>query len=170
MHRLKFRAVVQLPAKLRNAPSVSMVLGRYGDVVVRADGTAYLSWYPASLRGWSQAVEPPPDWDIACRGEIEPALAREIGAAIVAGTGGWYFGIERSKPLIVDAGTIVAIGTSDVDDRASGLHRRSRIGVTSRGGYHSLDSGKLTMAPLFALEAADRIEALRSAPAVHAKR
>jgi hypothetical protein len=38
-------------------------------------------------------------------------------------------------------------------------YQRSRIGVVSRGGYHSIDPGKLTTAPMFALEAADRIEA-----------
>jgi glycine/D-amino acid oxidase-like deaminating enzyme len=163
LHRLKFRVIARLPAELRGAPSVTMVLGRYGDVVVRPDGTAYLSWYPAGLRGWSHDVEPPLDWDPACRGEVAPELAQEVAAAIVAGIAPWFRGIARSEPLIVDAGAIVAIGRSDVDDAASGLHDRSRIGVFSRGGYHSVDPGKLTTAPMFAVEAADRVEALRPA-------
>jgi glycine/D-amino acid oxidase-like deaminating enzyme len=164
LHRLKYRVIARLPAELRGGPSVTMVLGRYGDVVVRPDGTAYLSWYPAGLRGWSHAIEPPADWDPACRGEVAPALAREIGDAILAGLGAWYPAIARCVPLLVDAGAIVAIGHSDVDDRASALHTRSRIGVTSKGGYHSVDPGKLTTAPQFALEAADRIEAFGTAP------
>lgn len=163
LHRLKFRVIGRLPSGLHGAPSVSMVLGRYGDVVVRRDGTAFLSWYPAGLRGWSEDLEPPREWDAACRGELEPARAREIAAEIVAGIDAWYPGVARSEPLLVDAGTIVAIGRSDVDDPASALHDRSRIGVTSRGGWHSVDPGKLTTAPLFAREAADRVEALRRA-------
>jgi glycine/D-amino acid oxidase-like deaminating enzyme len=163
LHRLKYRVICRLPAELRGAPSVTMVLGRYGDVVVRGDGTAFLSWYPAGLRGWSDEVEPPREWDAACRGEAEPGQAREIAAAIMAGIDAWYPGVGRAEPLQVDAGAIVAIGRTDVDDPASALHDRSRIGVTSRGGWHSVDPGKLTTAPLFAREAADRVEALRSA-------
>ena len=162
LHRLKFRVVVRLPSGLQGAPSVSMVLGRYGDVVVRRDGTAFLSWYPAGLRGWSEDLEPPREWDAACRGEAEPALARRIAAEIAAGIDAWYPGIARGEPLQVDAGAIVAIGRSDVDDPASALHDRSRIGVTSRGGYHSVDPGKLTTAPLFAREVADRVAAQRA--------
>jgi hypothetical protein len=160
LHRLKYRVIARLPEELRGAPSVSMVLGRYGDIVVRRDGTAYFSWYPAGLRGWSHEVEPPADWEPACRGEVPPARAREIAAEILAGIDPWFPGALRCQPLIVDAGAIVALGHSDVDDAASILHQRTRIGVTSRGGYHTVDPGKLTTAPLFALQTADRVAAL----------
>jgi glycine/D-amino acid oxidase-like deaminating enzyme len=165
LHRLKFRVIVRLPDALRGAPSVSMVLGRYGDVVVRQDGTAYLSWYPSGMRGWSQEVEPPRAWDAACRGEVEPALAGEVARQILGGIDAWYPGIARSEPILVDAGAIVAIGRSDVDDASSGLHDRTRIGVFSDGGYHSVDPGKLTTAPLFAVAAADRVEAFAAGQA-----
>lgn len=165
LHRLKYRVIGRLPAELHGAPSVTMVLGRYGDVVVRPDGTAYLSWYPAGLRGWSDAIEPPADWDAACRGEVEPELARSLAETFLSELGARYRGIARCVPIQVDAGTVVAIGHSDVDDRASALHGRSRIGVTSRGGYHTVDGGKLTTAPLFAMVAADRVESLRDSPA-----
>lgn len=162
LFRLKFRVIARLPPELRAAPSVSMVLGRFGDIVVRRDGTAFLSWYPAGLRGWSHEIEPPLDWDPACRGEVHPELAREIASDILAGIDPWFPGIARCEPLLVDAGAIVAIGRTDVDDASSGLHDRTLIGVTSRGAYHSVDAGKLTTAPLFAVEAADRVEELRS--------
>jgi glycine/D-amino acid oxidase-like deaminating enzyme len=157
LHRLKFRVIVRLPPELHGAPSVSMVLGRYGDVVIRFDGTAYLSWYPSGLRGWSRDVEPPRAWDADCRGEVDPAVAREVAASVLAGIDDWYPGMARSEPIQVDAGAIVAIGTSDVDDAASELHDRKRIGVSSDGGYHSVDPGKLTTAPMFAVAAADRV-------------
>ncbi len=160
LHRLKYRLIGRLPQELRGAPSVSMVLGRYGDVVVRPDGTVYLSWYPAGLRGWSQDVEPPAQWDAACRGDVPADLAREIASEILMGIDAWYPGIRRCEPLLVDAGAIVALGRSDVDDSSSALHERSRIGVFSRGAYHSVEPGKLTTAPLIAVEATDRIEKL----------
>ena len=159
LHRLKFRVIVQFPDALREAPSVSMVLGRYGDVVIRRDGTAYLSWYPVGLRGWSHDIVPPEAWDAPCRGDVEPALAGEIADGILRGIGSWYPGLSASRPILVDAGAIVALGRSDVDDASSGLHDRTRIGVASHGGYHSVDPGKLTTAPMFAVAAADRVEA-----------
>jgi len=159
LHRLKYRVLARLPDELRGAPSVTMVLGRYGDVVVRPDGTAYLSWYPVGLRGWTHDIEPPRAWDAACRGEVPEDEARDIAGRIQGAIDAWYPGIARATPLQVDAGAIVALGRSDVDDAASGLHDRSRIGVTSCGGYHSVEPGKLTTAPRIALDAADRVEA-----------
>ena len=44
-----------------------------------------------------------------------------------------------------------------MDHRQSELHDRTRIGVWSDEGYHSFDPGKLTTAPLFAMEAAERV-------------
>ena len=43
------------------------------------------------------------------------------------------------------------------------LHRRHDIGVHSYGSYHSIDPGKLTMAPHFAAICANRILS-KSAP------
>jgi len=162
LHRLKFRVIVRLPGELHGAPSVSMVLGRYGDVVIRFDGTAYLSWYPSGLRGWSADVEPPRAWDAACRGEVDRDVAREVAASVLNAIDAWYPGIGRSEPIQVDAGAIVAIGRSDVDDSASGLHDRKRIGVSSFDGYLSVDPGKLTTAPMFAVAAADCVEAFEA--------
>ncbi|NOT33170.1 MAG: FAD-dependent oxidoreductase [Candidatus Eisenbacteria bacterium] len=159
LHRLKYRVIAQLPTRLHGAPSVSMVLGRYGDIVVRRGGAAFLSWYPAGLRGWSHELVPPEDWDAPCRGETPTALANEIRDQILAGIDAWFPGVADSETLRVDAGAIVAIGRSDVDDAASALHDRTRIGVESDDGYHSVNTGKLTTAPLFAVEVANRVEA-----------
>lgn len=58
---------------------------------------------------------------------------------------------------VVWVGPIVAWGKSDIDDPKSELHRRFEIGVTTRGGYHGVDPGKLTSAPFLADECARRI-------------
>ena len=163
LHRLKYRVIARLPQRLRAAPSATMVLGRFGDVVVRPNGTAYLSWYPSGLRGWSHDIQPPRDWEPACRGEVPAPFARQLAKEVLTAIDTWYPGIGECVPLQVDAGVIVAIGRSDVDDAESALHDRSHIGVTTQGGYHSVDSGKLTTAPLFALQTADRIEDVRRA-------
>jgi hypothetical protein len=157
LHRLKYRVIGSLPERMHGGPSATMVLGRYGDVVVRPNGTAFLSWYPVGLRGWSGEVEPPRDWDAPCRGEVDPATRDELSGAMIREIRRWYPGMEDVRPLLVDAGVIVAVGTTDVDDPGSTLHERTRIGVTSVGGYHTLETGKLTTAPLFAMEAARRV-------------
>jgi hypothetical protein len=138
-----------------------MVLGPYGDVVVRGDGTAYLSWYPAGLQGWTHELAPPASWDAPCRGDADVKASKTIASEILAGIDGWYPGMGHSYPLLVDAGAIVAYGSTDVDNASSALHNRTRVGVTSVDGFHSIDPGKLTTAPLFAQEAADRVYELQ---------
>lgn len=59
--------------------------------------------------------------------------------------------------MTVSGGVITAWGETDISDPASELHRRYEIGVNSAEGHHSIDTGKYTMAPLFARICADRI-------------
>lgn len=157
VHRLKYRVIAQIPGKLHGGPSATMVLGPYGDVVVRADGTAYLSWYPVGLQGWTHEISPPAAWNAPCRGEVEEAKSRSFARDILGAIDAWYPGIGESRPILIDAGAIVAYGKTDVSDASSALHDRTQVGVTSVEGYHSVDPGKLTTAPLFAREAADHV-------------
>ena len=70
---------------------------------------------------------------------------------------------RTTRPELIDVkvrgGAIVAWGDTDIDDPESELHRRYEIGVSTNGTYHSVDPGKLTMAPYFAEVCADRIMA-----------
>lgn len=157
VHRLKYRVIARLPEQLRNAPSVTMVLGRYGDVVIRNDGTAYFSWYPLGMLGWTHDLAPPESWDRACRGDLLPEESAAIAGKVLGAIDAWYPHVAASTPLVVDAGAIFAYGKTDVDDTSSALHNRTRVGVTSRDGFHSVDPGKLTTAPMFAHIAANRV-------------
>ena len=157
VHRLKYRVIAKIPDNLRGGPSATMVLGPYGDVVVRADGTAYLSWYPVGLQGWTHEMSPPAAWDAVCRGEVEETKSQSLARDILGAIDAWYPGMGKSRPILVDAGAIVAYGKTDVNDASSALHDRTQIGVTSIEGYHSIDPGKLTTAPLFAKRAAERV-------------
>jgi glycine/D-amino acid oxidase-like deaminating enzyme len=159
LHRLKYRVLVRVPPEMKRGPSATMVLGRYGDVVIRPEGLSYLSWYPTGMRGWTSEIEPPRAWDEACRGTPAAGIAREVGALALRYIDEWYPGIAKSTIAVVDAGVIVAVGRTDVDDAGSALHYRSGIGMTSLDNYHTVDPGKMTTAPLFALEAAKRVAA-----------
>ena len=65
--------------------------------------------------------------------------------------------LDSLAELSVKGGAIVAWGKTDIYDPQSELHRRYEIGVTTAGRFHSVDPGKLTMAPYFAEICATRI-------------
>lgn len=154
MYRMKYFVRLSPDAPL---PSTTILLGPFGDVVTYADGGAFLSWYPAGRQGTSADVVPP-DW----RAELDDvdhkrtlAATVEALAEIVPAVG------DVAAPALADArvlgGLIYAHGHSDIDDPASVLHERHDIGPASYGRYHSIDTGKLTMAPRFARVLAERI-------------
>jgi hypothetical protein len=149
---------VNAPGMVSAIPSATIVLGPFGDIVNYGTGDFYFSWYPAGMLGSSREISPPewetqpPDADrlrrdtIAALSKIVPAIGRlsreEISAAAISG------------------GTIFAWGQTDIDDADSALHERYAIGPRSFGRFHSIDTGKLTTAPLFAKQMADEIRPL----------
>lgn len=158
LYRLKYRVIADIPEEMKKNPSATMVIGKFGDVVIRPDNTAYISWYPDACRGWSNSIEPPESWSEPSRGKVSKSDFNNIAEKLINETAKWYPEIRKCVPKIVDAGIIVAHGKSDVDDENSRLHQRSEIGVTSYEGYHSVETGKLTTAPLFAMDTADSVD------------
>ncbi|MEO0681738.1 MAG: FAD-dependent oxidoreductase [Pseudomonadota bacterium] len=155
--RLKYRVIGRAPERLRAAPSTSLVQGPYGDAVIRSDGTLYATWYPHSIRGWTQGKTVPEDWRAACRAPAAPELADRVARDVLTEVEDWLPGALETEVLNVDAGVILAHGATDVDDPDSGLHRRTTTGVESLGCWHSVNPGKLTKAPRHGLEAAEAI-------------
>jgi hypothetical protein len=159
VHRLKFRVLVDLPPALRHRPSATFVLGPFGDVVVYPSGVGYVSWYPVCMRGWSDEVKPPEVWEAACRGEPMPDEAADIAQRALSEADAWFPGLAAAGTRSVDAGVIFAWGDTDISDRGSELHRRDETGVLTVDGYHTVNTGKLTTAPLHALAVADAVVA-----------
>lgn len=62
-------------------------------------------------------------------------------------------------------GYITAWGKSGIEDGGSEPHGRYAAGVSSHDHYHSIDTGKLTLALLFAAEACARIVCREAATA-----
>ncbi|RVA58697.1 FAD-binding oxidoreductase [Mesorhizobium sp. M7A.F.Ca.US.001.01.1.1] len=157
LHRLKYGISFTLPDGLERPPSATFVSGPFGEVVSYPDRLTYLTWYPECIHGYSTEVTPPV-WDtfppeplrtkiltrtIAAMTEIVPSLAAVDAANL--------------PDALVKGGLIVAWGETDIYDTNSELHQRYQIGITSKGNYHSIDPGKLTMAPYFADQCATRI-------------
>ena len=153
IHRFKHGIRFRL-AETATLPSVTIVLGPFGDLVAYGAGLYYLSWYPACMTAHSDALVPPA-WGAQ---PDEPSLSRIVTESFAA-LGAIIPQLQSVRPhdVTVRGGVIVAWGSTDIDDRVSELHRRHDIGVHSYGSYHSIDPGKLTMAPRFAEVCADRI-------------
>jgi hypothetical protein len=154
VHRLKYRLLGRLPGTLTDLPSVTLVLGPFGDVVTWPSGRVYLSWYPACLRGWTSELAVPESWQAPCNGEVEPRAAHEIAVHALSELDRIVPGLGATTIDTVDAGIITAWGETDIDDPASGFHQRHDVGPSARDGWISVDTGKLTTAPLFAERAA----------------
>jgi hypothetical protein len=136
------------PAAL--CPSATIVLGPFGDVVQFTDGEFVLSWYPVGRRQWSDALR----LDIEAM-SLTSDEKEQVGKGILEGLARIFpESLGRcdlaTAQLDLKGGIILALGSTDIDQKDSQLHKRSQIGPRSFGRYHTVDTGKWTMAPLFA--------------------
>ena len=157
VYRLKYRLLGRLPAALDWLPSMTFVVGPFGDIVTHPKAETYFSWYPSCLQGWSQELSPPSAWESACAGRPDSGLVHEITERSLAALARIVPGIEDSVIATTDAGVIFSWGDTDIDDSESELHVRYDIGVSGEDGYYSIDTGKFTCAPLFAERLAELV-------------
>jgi glycine/D-amino acid oxidase-like deaminating enzyme len=157
LHRLKYGISFRLPTGAAALPSATIVSGPFGELVSYPDGRIYVTWYPSCLRAISTAIAPP-DWptypDEPVRSQVLRGTLRAL-ADVIPALG--ELDPDALPETCVKGGVIVAWGETDIYDPRSGLHRRYEIGITSMDRFHSLDPGKLTMAPYFAEQCANRI-------------
>jgi FAD dependent oxidoreductase len=155
--RMKYFLLAVAPSGTAPLPSTTVVLGPFGDVVDYGGGEHYLSWYPSGRLGWSTQLIPP-SWPMRPSAqeavEVATATLRHL-ESVVPGIN--VFTTEIGDSLDVRGGLIYARGDTDVNDPDSEFHRRSDVGLRSVGEYHSVDTGKFTTAPLFAVETANRV-------------
>jgi hypothetical protein len=137
-------------------PSITFILGSFGDTVT-FDNRMYWSWYPAGHILTDSSLKPPENVvqhtgvdlktveleSIMQLGHLIPSIAEGIHVP----SGGWE----------VRGGYISAWGETGIEDPGSRLHERYEVGVSSHGHYHSVDTGKYTLAPVIAHETSKRI-------------
>jgi glycine/D-amino acid oxidase-like deaminating enzyme len=140
-----------------DVPSITIVLGPYGDVVNYGGGRMYLSWYPVGLRSTTGSLLPP-DVSEVTRGRDagQTKLAMRNALAKFA-PGLEQMTTHETIDSTLGGGWIFGWGSSGIDDPASGLHQRFEVGPMHADGYVTVDPGKLTSAPMFAVKAADMV-------------
>jgi glycine/D-amino acid oxidase-like deaminating enzyme len=152
--RYLLRAEADPPQRLR---STTIVSGPYGDIVSYGGGAVCLSWYPADMVATSKDLTPPP-----LPAQLTGTKAAELRDKIVAGLSGIIpdlgSRVKLAKPEIT-GGWMVNWGDTDIMDPRSEIHRPFTVGVHRHGPYVSVDTGKLTLAPLFAEQAVRLMEA-----------
>ncbi len=157
LHRLKYGVSFRLPEHVPLPPSATFVSGPFGEVVSYRDGLTYLTWYPVCLKAISSEVAPP-HWQTYPAEPLHSELLEGTLQAMAQFVPSLRnVDVAELQDVTVKGGAIVAWGATDIYDPASELHRRFEIGVTSTGNFHSVDPGKLTMAPYFADVCAARI-------------
>ena len=158
LHRFKYG--IRLENFEHSIPSTTIILGPFGDTVQFSNGDVYMSWYPVCMDASSSDMQPPSrprqPTETSARKMFDQTV--EALSAICAAVG--RLGRAGGVPQVRGA-TIVTWGNTDIDDPNSELHQRFQVGCFSDRHYHSVDTGKYTLAPMFASELADRICPLR---------
>lgn len=143
--RLALFARTNQPTDLRSA---TIAVGPFGDVKNYDGRSLYLSWYPAGLQVTTTDLEPGGFNGLDDRRKL--ALINDSLDALSA----LMPGVAALRPdlddIRVEGGWIYAAGTGLLDERASSIHRRDRIGVERRGNYFSIDTGKYSVGPWLA--------------------
>ena len=154
--RHKFGSRVKLKLAPGDLPSITAVLGPFGDLVNLGDNGLFLSWYPTGMVAMTGELAPPADWRDLTREERLRVFheSRRQWETLCPGLGRLEFEDESVDPV---SGVIFAWGDTDIDDAESGLHSRFAVGVTSEDGYHSVNTGKYTLVPYMADRVARRV-------------
>lgn len=154
--RHKYGHRVQLALAAGDLPSLTTVLGPFGDIVNYGAQGFYLSWYPRGMTFMTASACVDPDWYRIDRAERIQNFrsSLEVWAELCPMLAELDYGDEAVDPT---SGLIYALGDTDIDDLDSKLHARDEVGVASYGGYHTVNTGKYTLFPQMALAVAARV-------------
>jgi len=152
--RAKAGFITNVEAGMPDRP-ITFSFGPFGDIVPLDRNSAYISWYPSCLMGFTTDLAPGSGWFASLRSRFDFGGAYDNAVhAFESLCRGLRLSRRYEKAL---AGAILAIGSTDIDDRESKLHERTRIGIGRRDALFSVNPGKLTMTPRLAMELAEQL-------------
>jgi len=155
--RWKATVVIDVPPGSVTIPSTTALVGPYGDFVLYGRSRVYVSWYPVCRLSMSTKAIPDEVRALAAATDHEDIRTRSLEgqSELIPGV---LDLLQYKDTTRIGGGFIMAIGDSDIDDPKSALHERHQIGVEDLGNWVSLSTGKFCTAPMFAVEAAQRLK------------
>jgi hypothetical protein len=146
-HRYRLSTFIRTRAPLA-IPSAVIAAGPFGDIKNYNDRDFYLSWYPAGLQLESKDLLPPET------PRLDDARLEKISNSI-------FSTLERFIPAVrelsqnvesraVAGGWVYAAATGSLADPQATLHHRDNFGISRKGSYLSIDTGKYSTAPWLA--------------------
>lgn len=154
--RHKFGHRVAIPLENDELPSITGVLGAFGDIVNFGAKGFFLSWYPTGMVEMKRNESMSKNWHAISRQNrlenfrISSAHWRDLCPKL---------SVLRFQEDAIDptSGVIYAHGDTDIDELDSVLHVRTDLAIQSVGAYHSVNTSKYTLMPQMAVALADRI-------------
>jgi hypothetical protein len=156
IYRYKVGGWINLPVDRATIPSVTFILGPFGDIVNLGTRGLYYSWYPLGMIGTSHDLRPP-QWGSELSKSRCLSILRDSYQALAKLCPSLHDVDYSDGVVTVAAGVIFAWGATDIDHQASRLHTRHEIGIHSDGTYHTVNTGKYTMVPYLGYRLAERI-------------
>lgn len=151
-YRLSLFAKCKQPVKLNSAV---IGFGPFGDIKNYDGRHLYISWYDSGLLSEGHDLHPPvvhlpgPDAEL----NIVKEKLSKLGS-LIPGVSGLLAHFESYS---LKGGWVYAAGQGALSDRQSDLHRRDKAGLSSKGRYYSVDTGKYSIAPLLARKLVDEL-------------
>lgn len=129
-------------------PSALIAVGPFGDLKNYNGRDFYLSWYPAGLLSESRNLIPPEvrHPDRAEAAEIASSIFGNL-ATFIPAVRELSHDVERME---IRGGWVYAAASGSLSDPRATLHQRTDFGITRKGRYISVDTGKYSSAPLLA--------------------
>jgi len=136
-------------------PCAVIATGPFGDIKNYNGRDFYLSWYPDGLRIDSSEILPPDikNIEVSDSQSRKESIFNHLESLLP-----WAAQVrEQAEQISLEGGWVFAAGQGLLSDPKSTLHRRSEYGVTRRGRYFSVDTGKYSTAPFLARSLADSL-------------
>ncbi|WP_273543411.1 FAD-dependent oxidoreductase [Sneathiella sedimenti] len=141
--------------KIVETQSAFVAVGAFGDVKNYDGKSFYLSWYPAGLL--VDSVEILPNTPDPLTPEQKNSITQKVRAGLSTVLVGADEIFDAAEDIRVEGGFVFAQGRGSIAQKSSTLHSRDKFGITRKGRYYSIDTGKYSSAPELAFKLAQEL-------------